>query len=205
MNQTILQKHGLLLGLVAFLCLILQGCFENTETPYPEVAGNSDYPVLELRDSVVLDMWEGNHLSWILKTGYLRKMMRSEKFTAKPVEATLFDTLGRKSGLVVADSGSADESATYMYVWGHVHISADHGAKVWADSLYWESHGRTISSDGYVKVVSLEGDTLTGVGFRSDDELKNWKILSRVRGVIQRVEKRESVDVWKVPGPEDGL
>ena len=44
---------------------------------------------------------------------------------------------------------------------------------------------RKIRTKGKVTVVSQKGDSLTGVGFESDDKLENWVLLSDVKTVIQ--------------------
>jgi len=202
----VLHRKGIFISLFTGLFMFCSSCKKIEETTYPEpLNAQGDYPLMELKDTSVLDLWEKDRLVWVLKTRHLTRMMHSEEIRVRPVLTVIYDSLGREAGWVEADSGSADESASYMKTWGRVHIRAKKGAKVWTDSLYWDNQTRSISTDGPVKVVSVEGDTLTGVGFRSDDELRNWKILSRVRGVIQRAEKRQNNDIWKVPGPEDGL
>lgn len=176
--------------LMALILFSFTACKKIEETPYPVFDSTKDFPALEVRDSVVLDLWDGSNLSWILRTQYLRKMTLKNEFTARPIDILLFDTTGKKSGTVVADSGRADEKATYLHVWGNVFLKATNGAEVKADSLRWDKQRQEIRTEGKVRVVSEDGDILTGVGFISDDRLERWKILNNVRSVITRVEER---------------
>jgi hypothetical protein len=71
---------------------------------------------------------------------------------------------------------------------------------LWTDSLRWNKAANQISTDARVKVVSEEGDTLSGIGFVSDAKLDHWRILSGVRGVFKKVEQR----VKDFDGPASG-
>jgi LPS export ABC transporter protein LptC len=160
-----------------------------------------EYPVLQMKDSITVDMYDGSYLAWILKTNYMRKMDKSNIFFAKPIDMVIYDSLKQASAWVEADSGMADEAVTFVSVWGSVYAKSLEGATVEADSLIWKKRSNQIRTDGWVKVVSEEGDTLTGIGFVSDDKLENWKILSSVRGVILNVEER--VNESDEPAEED--
>jgi LPS export ABC transporter protein LptC len=160
-----------------------------------------EYPVLQMKDSITVDMYDGSYLAWILKTNYMRKMDKSNIIFAKPIDMVIYDSLKQASAWVEADSGMADEAVTFVSVWGSVYAKSLEGATVEADSLIWKKRSNQIRTDGWVKVVSEEGDTLTGIGFVSDDKLENWKILSSVRGVILNVEER--VNESDEPAEED--
>jgi hypothetical protein len=64
------------------------------------------------------------------------------------------------------------------------------GASVRADSLLWNKKDNLVKTASYVRVVSEDGDVLQGVGFESDAQLDNWKILSDVTGIFQDAAKR---------------
>jgi hypothetical protein len=89
-----------------------------------------------------------------------------------------------------ADSGSLDMTFTYVYAYGHVYALTPKGASVRADSLLWNKKDNLVRTASYVRVVSEDGDVLQGVGFESDAQFDNWKILSNVTGIFQDAAKR---------------
>ena len=60
---------------------------------------------------------------------------------------------------------------------GNVHIKNQKGEKFFTDLLYWNQEDGSIYSDKYIKIEQQEQIT-TGIGFRSNQELTNWEILS---------------------------
>ena len=60
---------------------------------------------------------------------------------------------------------------------GNVDIKNQKGEKFFTDLLYWNQEDGSIYSDKYIKIEQQEQIT-TGIGFRSNQELTNWEILS---------------------------
>ena len=180
--------------ILTLLCLcILLGCSKKEEKSFPKT-GRSDFPALELKDTTIIQMFEESKKAWVLKTGYMKKSMEEEVLHARPVNMIIYDSLGKETAWLDADSGAADEDVTRLNVWGNVYARARDGAAVWTDSLIWQKRTGDIRTDCFVKVVSEEGDTLTGDGFVSDDKLENWQILNNVRTVIPNIEQRLDED-----------
>jgi hypothetical protein len=102
----------------------------------------------------------------------------------------VYDTLGKSLFRVTADSGTVDEGISFLVASGHVHGHSEKGVDITSDSLRWNKAINQISTEARVRVISEEGDVLTGKGFLSDAKLDNWQILSDVKGVFQKVEKR---------------
>jgi hypothetical protein len=70
------------------------------------------------------------------------------------------------------------------------------------DSLRWNKAINQISTEAHVRVVSEDGDILTGKGFISDAKLDNWQILSNVKGVFQKVTERVEQADKPSPNPK---
>lgn len=178
---------------VAFilLCLVLclAACSRIEEPPAPK-GPKKELPLAEYKDTTILSMYEGPRLSWVLKTKYLVKWPRTDLVRAKPVDLVLYDSLGKSLMHVTADSGSVDEAVSFLAASGHVHGHSEKGVDIQSDSLRWNKAINQISTEARVRVVSEEGDVLTGKGFVSDAKLDNWQILSDVKGVFQKVEER---------------
>ncbi len=175
--------------LVAFLLLLLVGC-SHIEEPPKSHGPIKELPLAEYRDTTILDMYEGSKLSWILKTQYLVKWPRTDLVRARPVNLLVYDSLGKVLVRVTADSGAVDENMSYLVASGHVHGHSEKGVDITSDSLRWNKAINQISTEARVRVISEEGDVITGRGFLSDAKLDNWQILSDVHGVFQKVQER---------------
>jgi LPS export ABC transporter protein LptC len=149
-----------------------------------------ELPLAEYKDTTLLDMYEGSHKSWVLKTKYLVKWPRTDLVRAKPVDLIVYDSLGKDVFKVTSDSGSVDENISFLVASGHVHGHSIKGVDIRTDSLRWNKAINQISTEAHVRVVSEDGDILTGKGFISDAKLDNWQILSNVKGVFQKVTER---------------
>jgi LPS export ABC transporter protein LptC len=182
-------KYFKAMKLVAFLLLLLMGC-THIEEPPKATGPIRELPLAEYRDTTILDMYEGSRLSWILKTQYLVKWPRTDLVRARPVDLNVYDSLGKLLVRVTADSGTVDESISFLVASGHVHGHSDKGVDITSDSLRWNKAINQISTEARVRVISEEGDVITGKGFLSDAKLDNWQILSDVHGVFQKVEER---------------
>ena len=60
---------------------------------------------------------------------------------------------------------------------GNVDIKNQKGEKFFTNLLYWNQEDGSIYSDKYIKIEQQEQIT-TGIGFRSNQELTDWEILS---------------------------
>lgn len=179
---------------MAFLLLmvgaLLAGCTTVDKEPPGAKSPTRELPLSEYRDSVVLDMYEGSRRSWVLRTRHLVKWPKTELVRCRPVDLVVFDTLGAQVVKVTADSGSVDEAISYLAATGRVHARSTKGVDITTDSLRWNKTLNQINTEARVRVISEEGDTLTGRGFISDANLDNWQILADVKGVFQKVEER---------------
>ncbi|MEO6095013.1 MAG: LPS export ABC transporter periplasmic protein LptC [Fibrobacteria bacterium] len=167
----------------------LSGCSQIGEQP-TDKGPKRELPLAEYRDTTILDMYEGSRLSWVLKTKYLVKWPRTEMVRARPVNLVVYDSLGKVLVRVTSDSGAVDEGISFLVASGHVHGHSEKGVDITSDSLRWNKAINQISTDARVRVISEDGDILTGKGFISDAKLDNWQILSDVKGVFQKVEER---------------
>ncbi|HKP95444.1 MAG TPA: LPS export ABC transporter periplasmic protein LptC [Fibrobacteria bacterium] len=174
---------------MAFILLLLVACSKVGDPPTAK-GPVRELPLAEYKDTTILDMYEGSHKSWVLKTKYLVKWPRTDLVRARPVDLIVYDTLGKSLFRVTADSGTVDEGISFLVASGHVHGHSEKGVDITSDSLRWNKAINQISTEARVRVISEEGDVLTGKGFLSDAKLDNWQILSDVKGVFQKVETR---------------
>ena len=171
----------------AILAVFLLGC-EEIEEPKPWI--RVERPQMLFTDTTLLDSYDKGVLNWRLKTAYLERWADKEIVTVRPVFVDIYDSIGERVAFLRADSGSLDMTFTYVYAYGHVYALTPKGASVRADSLLWNKKDNLVRTASYVRVVSEDGDVLQGVGFESDAQFDNWKILSNVTGIFQDAAKR---------------
>ena len=177
------------LAAVFLLCcaVIFSACEEiEEEKPWIQV----DRPQMLFTDTTLLDSYNGNVLSWKLKTAYLERWADKEIVFVRPIFVDIYDSLGERAAFLRADSGRFDMKFTYVNAYGHVYALTPKGASVRADSLIWNKADNLVRTESYVRVVSEDGDVLQGKGFESDARMDNWKILANVTAIFQDAAKR---------------
>ena len=180
-----------MLRLFPLLCLLslLAACSRKTEeSKHPHDA--KVLPLTEYNDTTILDMHDGSHKAWRLVTTHLVRWPGAELVHATPVDLSMFDSAGGFLMRVTADSGAVDEAVTFLMARGHVFGRSAKGMELRTDSLRWNKSLNEVRTDATVRVLSENGDILTGKGFVSDANLDHWQILSDVKGVFQQVEER---------------
>ena len=166
--------------------ILLFACESIEEEPWLSV----ERPMMLFNDTTLLDFYEGEFLSWKLKTAYLERWASNDKVFARPILVDIYDSLGKKVAFLRADSGTLDMSMSYVFAYGHVFAYTPTGASVRADSLLWHKKDNLVKTESYVRVVSEEGDVLQGKGFVSDAKMENWSILSDITCIFQDAAKR---------------
>jgi len=185
-----MPKVAFLLLLCAFGACLWAGCTTVEKDQAPPKGPVKELPLSEYKDTVILDMYEGSRLSWVLKTRHLVKWPRTDMVKCRPVDLVVYDTTGAQVVRVTSDSGSVDEAISYLAATGRVHAVSAKGVEIRTDSLRWNKTLNQINTEARVRVVSEDGDVLTGRGFTSDAKLDNWQILADVKGVFQKVNER---------------
>jgi LPS export ABC transporter protein LptC len=172
--------------LVLALCALGMGLAACSKLESQKIAKEGGkMPLTEYKDSTVLDMHDGSRLAWRLRTLHLVRWPDNELVHATPVDLSVFDSLGRPLMRVTADSGAVDEAVNFLLAQGHVHGVSSKGMELRTDSLRWSKTLNQVTTEAAVRVVSENGDILTGRGFVSDANLDHWQILSDVKGVFQ--------------------
>lgn len=89
---------------------------------------------------------------------------------------------GKKVSNLRADSVTIDDNTRNMTAMGNVIVVSDStNTTITTSLLKWNNESRKLNSDRYVKIVSPEQE-IEGIGFESDETLKNYTIY-KVKGV----------------------
>jgi LPS export ABC transporter protein LptC len=91
------------------------------------------------------------------------------------VGVDFFDEKGRHSSRLDSEKGVYDEESQDVTGMGRVIVVSDTGITLKTERLRWIQKKEKIVSDTHVVFVQ-EGDTLYGLGFESDSDLKNWEL-----------------------------
>ena len=70
-----------------------------------------------------------------------------------------------------------DEEDDFLVAIGNVVVVTDSGVTLFTDTLSWDNQKEKVFTSDSVIFITDKKDTLYGIGFESDIELNNWKIL----------------------------
>ena len=114
----------------------------------------------------------------VIRSGHLEKYNDNEFIMLdQNVDADFFNeeevfTTNLKS--LVAE---IDEEEDFLVAIGNVVVVTDSGVTLFTDTLSWDNQKEKVFTSDSVIFITEKKDTLYGIGFESDIELSNWKIL----------------------------
>ena len=114
----------------------------------------------------------------VIRSGHLEKYNDKEFILLdQNVDADFFNeeevfTTNLKS--LVAE---IDEEEDFLVAIGNVVVVTDSGVTLFTDTLSWDNQKEKVFTSDSVVFITEKKDTLYGIGFESDIELNNWRIL----------------------------
>ena len=61
---------------------------------------------------------------------------------------------------------------------GNVVAMSDSGITLFSETLTWNSKEEKLHTKDEIMITTPDADTLYGIGFESDSDLRNWKIIN---------------------------
>ena len=112
-----------------------------------------------------------------IRFGHMAKYEERDEYDFdQNIQVLFYDKQGKLKSSVKADSGFMNESRKDMEVFGHVVAHSDSAdMTLYTERLIWNEKSGKIISDKAVKITT-DMDTLYGIGFESDVDLKHWQI-----------------------------
>ena len=101
------------------------------------------------------------------------------------MKVDFFDKKQIHVAVLNSQRAEVDQKTNDMKAIGNVVAISDSGITLHTDTLYWDAKNEKMSTEDSVMITTLEKDTLYGIGFESDSDLENWKIL-KPSGVTER-------------------
>jgi LPS export ABC transporter protein LptC len=183
--------------LYALIAVCAMDCSRKKETaPVSDVIVESPFQEL---DTTTMISYNGSRKVWILESNHIVKSLTDTgHIRGNPVTITVFDSLGRQTSKVLADSGIADESLKAFTVWGNVFVLAENGTRVNAQKLFWNQNTHRVTSDSHVQLKTKKGDVLRGKGLDAAEDFSSWEFKHDVSGRFpnfkERVEQGEEFE-----------
>ncbi len=179
---------------VAFVAVILAGCTKISSPPAGEPT-KTETPQQEFYDATIT-FYQADKLNGVLQAGRIRKFEKSATILLDSgVIMDFFNEQGQHTTKLWADSARTDENRKDMVAMGHVVAKSDSGETLQSEQLRWDNRSRQIRSDTRVKLMTPT-DTINGIGFISDEHLRNWKITQPQGLTFRELQK---------PAPRDSL
>lgn len=172
------------LMIVAVLLSGLCGC-ERREAA-PEVYQKSDVPDQEIWNFTVTATDKGN-LQAVIQAGHMRRFSnRALALFDQGVHIDFYDEHGRPASVLTALGGESDDNSGNVKIVGNVVVVSDSGFTLHTEELLYRKAENRIFSNVKVMVTTDRGDTLRGVGFESDTQMNDWRILNPYEGVAHK-------------------
>ena len=163
--------------------LLFLSCRNNTKNL--NIKNIQDYPDNFITNPKIT-IYKKNKLSLETTSDLLIKNESEDTKLKNNVTATFYNDLGIKTSVLNSDSAFINEIDNSFNALGNVKVVSDSGFVLSTNSIYWDrNYNRVISNDS-IRFTTEKNDTLYGLGFESDTDLSNWKIL-KPSGVTYRI------------------
>ena len=106
------------------------------------------------------------------------------------IKVNFYDSFGRHSGILTADSGEVVESKQHLLARGNVIVHSDSGYSLYSDTLFYDPTAKQIRSDGFVTIIG-PADSLSGYGFQASPDLSDWEIRNSGGVTRRRINSNE--------------
>lgn len=114
-----------------------------------------------------------------IRSGHLEKYNEKEfVLLDSSVIVDFFNEKEQHTSVLTSNTAEVDQASNDMKAIGNVVAVSDSGITLYSETLTWNSKDEKLHTKDNIMITTLEKDTLYGVGFESDSDLKNWKILS---------------------------
>jgi len=129
--------------------------------------------------SVIIILTNEGTIRAKVRSGHLEKYNEKEfVMLDSSVTVDFFDSKEQHTSVLTSEKAEINQASNDMEAMGNVVAVSDSGITLYSESLIWNSREEKLHTKDNIMITTLETDTLYGVGFESDSDLKNWKILS---------------------------
>ena len=121
-----------------------------------------------------------------IESGHLEKYNEKEFILLNNnVKVDFFDANENHTSVLTSRQAEDDQKSNDMKAFGNVVVVSDSGITLYSETLSWKSKDEKLQTKEQIMITTLDNDTLYGIGFESDSDLKNWRIIEP-SGVTER-------------------
>jgi LPS export ABC transporter protein LptC len=114
------------------------------------------------------------------------------------VHTTFFTVTGAKNAVLTSQRGTFNNRTSNMIARKNVVVDSEDGRHLTTQELIYNQQRNEISSDSAF-VMTEPNRRLEGIGFRSDPDMKNIKILKQVSGVARAITTQPATAASSTP------
>lgn len=148
-----------------------------------------DRPEVSVEGGFELELTEKKQKLWLLR-GQEMARWKNDETSIKELYLDVYDSVGVLKSWLLSDSAWLGSKMNNIRLYGSVRLHTTEGLTVRTDSLWIDNKKKRAYTDARVRIISPDGDVLSGMGFESDTQFQDWKIVSNVKAIIQDVESR---------------
>ena len=177
----------------AILALIL-GCGEKNEIKAPGVGEADSSATTRMRpdqqiSGAEIALFSGPVRTTLIKADYIEKFNKQDSALAWGLDVHFYDSEGKESSHLVADSGLVRETTKMLVANGNVVVvTPEDSAWLKTEQLFWNGRSEMITTEKFVTIYQ-HGDTLQGYGLEADRGLKRVKIKRQVKGTVKQTKE----------------
>lgn len=169
--------------LIVSILFMLYGC--SSVSDEEEIQAEKRYPDQESWGSQIVLTKDGKRRA-IINAGHFEKYNDlAEILMDEGVDVDFFDINEVHLSHLKSEQGRVNEKTNDLFAHGNVIVVSDSGVTLYTEQLRWDNKKEKIISDVFIELVT-ERDTITGLGFESDSDLKNWSIF-KPTGITDRI------------------
>ena len=181
--------------ITVFVLYLLAGCSEKNEIRAPGVGQADGAAELELRPDQQtrdghIELFSGSIKTTDIRADYIDKFTKQDSTLVWGLDVYFYDSEGKQTSHLVADSGLIREVSKWMMANGNVVVIDKDGIRLETEQLFWSGRDNRVTTDKFVTIYQ-DGDTLMGTGFESGFPFKGFKIKKGYRGTYQKVDEIE--------------
>ena len=114
----------------------------------------------------------------VVQSGHLEKYHEKNFIMLdNNVKVDFYDNQENHTSVLTSFKAEIDQRTNNMNAVGDVVAKSDSGITLHSATLTWVAKEEKLITKDSIRITTQEKDTIYGIGFESDSDLKNWKIL----------------------------
>jgi len=172
---------ALAVTLIGLLPAVLAGCSGSPRMSQVPVEG--ELPDQEVSDFEATETDQGA-VQWKMYARSAATYRARNTVVARGLRIDFFDEQGERASTLTAREGEMNDMSHDMTARGEVVIQTTEGTRMTTDQLQFRNKVQRIVTDSFVR-VDRQGDVLTGWGFESDPQLKDFQFKRQVKATVR--------------------